>query len=121
MCVGQSLCLADCWTCRPERPLPAFGCLHLAQGVGPATASAILEAYNPSIPFLSDEAQQAALGSKDYTGADPGVEEDVGAGPKAFARPCAALCREICRHGQKHAAHSRQPALVPPGASCPVQ
>ena len=38
------------------------------QGVGPATASAILEAFDPSIPFQSDQAMLAALGgSKDYT------------------------------------------------------
>ncbi|KAL4431603.1 hypothetical protein ABPG77_001445 [Micractinium sp. CCAP 211/92] len=45
----------------------ALDALCVLKGVGPATASAVLEAYNPSIPFLSDEAQQAALGSKDYT------------------------------------------------------
>ena len=38
------------------------------QGIGPATGSAILEAADPSIAFTSDEAMQAALNSKDYTG-----------------------------------------------------
>ena len=37
------------------------------QGVGPATASAILEAFDASIPFQSDQAMLAALGTKDYT------------------------------------------------------
>lgn len=39
------------------------------QGVGSATASAALEAFDPSVPFTSDEAMLAALNSKDYTGA----------------------------------------------------
>ena len=37
------------------------------QGVGPATGSAILSAFDSSIPWMSDEAMAAALGSKDYT------------------------------------------------------
>lgn len=37
------------------------------QGVGPATASAVLEAFDPSIPYASDAAMLGALGSKDYT------------------------------------------------------
>lgn len=37
------------------------------KGIGPATASAILTAISPSIPFMSDEALVAALGSRDYT------------------------------------------------------
>ncbi|KAL4458986.1 hypothetical protein ABPG75_013851 [Micractinium tetrahymenae] len=45
----------------------ALDALCVLKGVGPATASAVLEAFDPSIPFLSDEAQQAALCTKDYT------------------------------------------------------
>ncbi|GAB4823304.1 hypothetical protein N2152v2_010350 [Parachlorella kessleri] len=37
------------------------------KGVGPATGSAILSAFDSSIPWMSDEAMAAALGSKDYT------------------------------------------------------
>ena len=38
------------------------------QGVGPATASAMLTAASPSLPFMSDEALAAALpGRPDYT------------------------------------------------------
>ena len=35
--------------------------------MGPATATALLTALDPSIPWLGDEAQQAALGDKKYT------------------------------------------------------
>lgn len=37
------------------------------QGVGPATATAVLTATDPSVPFNSDEALMAACGSRDYT------------------------------------------------------
>ncbi|PRW59936.1 hypothetical protein C2E21_1882 [Chlorella sorokiniana] len=41
--------------------------LCVLKGVGPATASAALEAFNPTVPFTSDQAMLAALNSKDYT------------------------------------------------------
>jgi hypothetical protein len=47
------------------------------QGVGPATASAILEAFDPTIAFTSDEAMLAALDSKDYTGGLDSTSEYV--------------------------------------------
>lgn len=38
------------------------------QGVGPATASAMLTVYSSSLPFMSDEALAAALpGRPEYT------------------------------------------------------
>lgn len=55
----------------PSPLAPRLRLLCALQGVGPATASAVLEAYEPSIPFSSDQAMLAALDSKDYTGAVP--------------------------------------------------
>lgn len=78
------------WRCRATHValilLACLACRRLAQGVGPATASAVMEAFDPSIPFLSDEAQQAALGTKDYTGG----WQDAGAGQAALQKPCCA-------------------------------
>ncbi|EFN53176.1 hypothetical protein CHLNCDRAFT_136983 [Chlorella variabilis] len=51
----------------PAAVKEALAALTVLKGVGPATASAVLEAYEPSIPFSSDQAMLAALDSKDYT------------------------------------------------------
>ncbi|CAK0784462.1 hypothetical protein CVIRNUC_007666 [Coccomyxa viridis] len=46
----------------------AMGSLTELKGIGPATASAILTAMSPHVPFMSDEAMAAALkGKKEYT------------------------------------------------------
>jgi hypothetical protein len=48
----------------------AMAALTALKGVGPATASALLQAMNPNfMSFMSDEAMLVALGSKDYTAA----------------------------------------------------
>ena len=45
-----------------------FDSVTAAQGIGAATASAMLTAFHPSLPFLSDEAAAAVLsGSPKYT------------------------------------------------------
>ena len=45
----------------------AVDALCVLRGVGPATATALLSAADPSIPFLSDEAGVAVLGAREYT------------------------------------------------------
>ena len=45
----------------------AVDALCVLKGVGPATATALLSAADPSIPFLSDEALVAVLGAREYS------------------------------------------------------
>lgn len=82
--------------------LPSFApVLGTLQGVGPATASAVLQAADPSVPFLSEEAMQAVLGDKAYTGAASGC------GPWRDARRpgrCPAACPHVSSHGPAPAA-----------------
>eukprot|EP00884_Botryococcus_braunii_P019398 jgi/Botrbrau1/6141/Bobra.331_2s0034.1 len=52
----------------PANVKEAIDTLSELKGIGPATATAILTAANPSVPFLSDEAMAAAVGGKkEYT------------------------------------------------------
>ena len=46
---------------------PAIDALCALKGVGPATATALLSAADPSVPFLSDEALIAVLGAREYS------------------------------------------------------
>lgn len=48
-------------------PMPLLYTSPSTQGIGPATGSAILQAYNPHVPFASDEAMKASLGKAEYT------------------------------------------------------
>ena len=58
-----TICQDQCACTSALRP-PICG----SQGIGPATASAVLAAHCPDLPFMSDEAMAAALpGGKDYT------------------------------------------------------
>lgn len=45
----------------------ALEAMTVIKGVGPATASGILQAMSSSCPFMSDESLEIALGSRDYT------------------------------------------------------
>lgn len=94
---------------------------HLRQGVGPATASAILQAADPSVPFTSDEAMLAALGSRDYKGG-PSVEasgwpSQLGCGWAAGSAPGRAGALLLCwrwRYAGALLRTSLAPALASP-------
>ena len=45
----------------------AIDALCALKGVGPATATALVSAADPSVPFLSDEALTAVLGAREYS------------------------------------------------------
>ena len=47
----------------------AIAALSELKGIGPATATALLAAADPSIPFLSDEASAVVVGNRDYSAA----------------------------------------------------
>ena len=74
------------------------------QGIGPATGSAILEAADPSVAFTSDEAMQAALNSKDYTGEQSRAEQSRAEYSCALVSRRQALANAavvaLCRHSR---------------------
>lgn len=103
--------------CRPAAPLPP-------QGIGPATATAIMQAVDPSIPFQAAQAMLAALGSKDYTGGWGGAGREAHCCRRCMRRRRCALISSFsalssdsprvwarppgpCRSGQGAAVHGR--------------
>jgi len=53
--------------CSPALLKEAMTPLIALKGIGPATATGIISAREPSVPFMSDEALVAALGYREYT------------------------------------------------------
>lgn len=88
--------IASCWhavspspppTPPPPAPPAPGHALGWRQGVGPATASAVLQALDPSVPYTSDQAMLAALGSRDYKGGWPGRLSGAASLAAAGGRP----------------------------------
>lgn len=80
VCSDEQLCRARFTACRPcqrldREPLPISFCLKASfddgvwrQGIGPATASGVLAAFDASLPFMDDDVMAACLeGPKVYT------------------------------------------------------
>lgn len=85
------------------------------RGVGPATASAILTAADPSVAFMSDEALQTACGQREYT--VPALMR-FQEGMRAKAGACGLSSRDVERAlWACHAAHGTQVSRPPKQAA----
>lgn len=90
---------------------PAVNKLIELRGVGPATASAILTAADPTVAFMSDEALQTARGSRDYTLTALMQFQEL---MRAKAESCGLCSRDVERAlWASHAAHGTQVSRPP--------